>query len=112
MEGNRPCCSIIIPSDESDFEILDAHGILYSKCNTIAHNKHEVTKGDTVLYVVEGNSTSVKFSMISPTGEPVAMARINSADYAGGNHFEIRTLPGSDTVLVTAVFMTILLFTD
>jgi hypothetical protein len=97
--------------DDSAFEIFDPNGALYAKFATTAANTHEVTMGDKVLYCVEGNSKTLKFSVTSPRGEPVALARVNSADYPGGDHFEIRTLPGSDTVLVTAVLATILLFT-
>jgi hypothetical protein len=112
MQGDRPRCSIVIPEEESPFVICGANEQPYGMFSTVAHNVHEVVVAGKGVYLVEGNSKTLKFSVTTPKGEPVALARVNNTDYPGGDHFEIRTLPGTDTVLVTAVVMAIALFTS
>lgn len=112
MQGDRPRCSIHVPEDEGPFTICGQNESPYGTFSATAHNIHEVTVQGQAVYSVEGNSKTLKFSVTTPKGEPVALARVNNTDYPGGDHFELRTLPGTDTVLVTAVVMAVVLFTS
>merc|ERR1719401_2644451 len=111
--GSQPRCSIRVPVDTlSPFEILSAKDAPYGSFQCVGKGIHEVSVQGRTILVVDGECSSLKFSVTTPSGTPTALARINTDDYGAGESFEIRAMPGADSVLVIAVLMAIAIFTS
>jgi len=113
-----PRCSIIAPRDDVSPFVIHGPGDKYYGTFQNFPGKStlfEVKVDDRAVMHIEGNTSSLQLSAFTPDPQnhPVALAAVNKQDYKDGEaHFEIRVLPGFDSMLVIAVVMAIMLFID
>lgn len=111
-QSSMPRCALQAPEVKGGaFTIFSAQGVPHGQLKTISPGLSEVSIDNKVIMMVEGSSSTLSFSVTSPRGAPVALARVNNCDYPSGDHFEVRALPGSDAILVLCVLLALAIFT-
>jgi hypothetical protein len=106
----KPRFSLSVPQSTGMFEIRGPDNQVFGGLKFPAEAVSEVFRGSHLALVVEGTSANMKFAIKDSRGKAVAMAKVNTEDYRGGDHFEIRTLGGTDALLVVGVVLAIVIF--
>jgi hypothetical protein len=114
-DGSMPRCSIIVPAGgELIGEVRSAHDQLYAHVRFVpTHGRVDVVEilhmGRVITRVEQ--SDKFQYQISDPQGRALGLAKINSIDYTAGEDFlEIRSLPGTDAVLMIAVVLSHAIF--
>mmetsp|Transcript_117875 Transcript_117875/g.184194 ORF Transcript_117875/g.184194 Transcript_117875/m.184194 type:complete len:207 (-) Transcript_117875:62-682(-) len=110
--GDPPSCMVKLPSERGPFEVFDSRGIRFGRFGCIAQDLYEVLVHDQRAYLVRARPAACQYWVNTcdearKPGECVAYSKINS-----DSAFEIHCIPASDTLLIIAVVVSLILFTS
>jgi len=111
--GLTQVCSIHLASETFGvFEIVTPYNAKFGKLKIVAPGRIEIRRDDGILMVLEGGTDSLHFSARDFNKRPVGFSKINNEDYKHIAHFEVRSGPNADGVLIFACVLAVALFSS